>query len=99
MLLLTTGVCVATDGKGRSQSGLRPMQHPSRMASWTQHVRANLRRTWVRRRPPTRFSSEETSLTAGFPGCTAWMMFCAGLFVTGDGLSDGPPVPGGGAMS
>lgn len=55
-------------------------------------------RTAVRRRPraPSRLL---TSSTAGLPGMTAWMAFWAGLDVTDEGLSDGPPVPAGGAMS
>ena len=55
-------------------------------------------RTAVSRRP-TAFSSAVTSPTAGLPGMTDWMTFWAGLAVAGEGLSDGPPVPAGGAMS
>lgn len=52
-------------------------------------------RTAVRRRP----SRPSTAVRAGLPGMRAPIVFRAGLDVRGDGLSDGPPVPAGGAMS
>ncbi len=59
------------------------------------------RRTCLRRRPDTKLSRPATSFVAS-EGWTALMAFRAGLLVSGgmgDGLNDGPPVLGGGAMS